>query len=92
MGRFFIPLHLLIGTIHPSSGVNQATTFYTMQHTTTQISKTISHALRHAPAAYGQWNGSYNSQYAPAGVYLCQLEMTTCDGPLKTTGNLTLIR
>jgi gliding motility-associated-like protein len=39
-----------------------------------------------------QWNGSYNGQYAPAGVYLYQLEMTTCDGPLKTTGNLTLIR
>ena len=39
-----------------------------------------------------QWNGIYNGQNAPAGVYLYQLEMTTCDGPLKTTGNLTLIR
>ena len=39
-----------------------------------------------------QWNGIFNGQNAPAGVYLYQLEMTTCDGPLKTTGNLTLIR
>jgi hypothetical protein len=38
------------------------------------------------------WNGVYNGQFAPAGVYLYQLEMTNCDGPIKTTGNLTLIR
>ncbi len=38
------------------------------------------------------WNGIFNGQSAPAGVYLYQLEMTNCDGPLKTTGNLTLIR
>lgn len=38
------------------------------------------------------WNGIFNGQSAPAGVYLYQLEMTNCDGPVKTTGNLTLIR
>jgi gliding motility-associated-like protein len=38
------------------------------------------------------WNGIFNGQSAPAGVYLYQLEMTNCDGLLKTTGNLTLIR
>ncbi len=39
-----------------------------------------------------QWDGTFNSKDAPAGVYLYQLEMNTCDGAVKMRGDITLIR
>jgi gliding motility-associated-like protein len=39
-----------------------------------------------------QWNGLHNGRDAQAGVYVYQLEMNTCDGLIKTNGNITLVR
>jgi len=40
----------------------------------------------------GYWDGNFNGRAAPAGVYLYQLEMQNCEGLVKTSGSLTLIR
>jgi gliding motility-associated-like protein len=42
------------------------------------------------PAA--TWDGNYRDKPAPPGVYLYAVQMNTCDGPIRTNGNLTLIR
>ena len=39
-----------------------------------------------------QWNGEFNNKPVPAGVYIYQLQMNTCQGLIKTGGDLTLIR
>lgn len=38
------------------------------------------------------WDGVYNGRSLQAGVYVYQLEMNTCDGLIKTNGNITLVR
>ncbi len=39
-----------------------------------------------------RWDGTYKNQTALPGVYLYQLELFTCDGLVKKSGDVTLIR
>jgi gliding motility-associated-like protein len=38
------------------------------------------------------WDGTFKNKTAEAGVYVYNLEMSTCDGLIKKSGDLTLIR
>jgi gliding motility-associated-like protein len=38
------------------------------------------------------WDGSFRNEQAPPGVYLYLLRMTTCDGPIQASGDVTLVR
>jgi hypothetical protein len=39
-----------------------------------------------------QWNGTFGDRLAPPGVYLYHVEMNTCEGFVRTSGDVTLIR
>ncbi|HLP95180.1 MAG TPA: gliding motility-associated C-terminal domain-containing protein [Saprospiraceae bacterium] len=38
------------------------------------------------------WDGTIKNEIAQAGVYVYYLEMTTCEGPIQKSGDITLIR
>ncbi|MEY3249367.1 MAG: hypothetical protein RL742_1410, partial [Bacteroidota bacterium] len=42
--------------------------------------------------ATAYWDGSIAGKLAQPGVYVYQLEMNTCDGPVRKSGDITLIR
>ncbi len=42
--------------------------------------------------ATAYWDGSIAGEQAQPGVYVYQLEMNTCDGPVRKSGDITLIR